>query len=449
MFFLKPNLSELYNRKKILLISPGVSPKTKTPLALRIPEIALSMIAAFTPPEYDVEIIEEELEVIDFDKECDLVGISCMTANAPRAYEVGTEFKKRGKTVVFGGMHPTVQPHEALKYGNAVVIGEAEGAWETLLKDYQNGELKPFYRNFQPDVTNYPLPRRDMTKKKGLFNVKPILTTRGCPYDCDFCCVPEFYGRKLRHMPPHRVVEDIITAGGKLFLFLDDNIIGHPKYAIELFREIAPLNIKWAGQASVSFVKNEELMKMAQKSGCGGLFFGVESVSTTQLKKMRKSIKDISHIEDAIKKVKDFGIHFHISMVFGFDDDTEAIFDETLEFLMRNKIGTGSYNILTPYPGTKIYKKFKEQGRLLTQDWRYYDHNTVVFKPKNMTPMQLAEGHLKMRQELYKFSSIVQRFPGNLNHPLLYLAMNIGGRAANKKIENSLHQRMEEILQQK
>lgn len=434
------------DKKKILLISPGVSPKTKTPGALRIPEIALAMIASFTPEKFIVEIIEEELEEINFDKECDLVGISCMTANAPRGYEVGREFKKRGKTVVFGGMHPTVMPEEALLHGDSVVVGEAEGAWEKLLEDFTNGALKSIYRNFQPDVSDYPLPRRDLTKGKGIFNVKPILTTRGCPYNCNFCCVPQFYGKKLRHIPTEKVVQDIIASKGKYFLFLDDNIIGHPKYAKSLFRDIAHLKIKWVGQASVSFVKDYELMRLARESGCHGLFFGVESVSTTTLNKMRKSLKEVSEIEEAIKKVKDMGIHFHASMVFGFDDDTEAVFDETLEFLMKNKIGTGSYNILTPYPGTEIYKQFEEEGRILTKDWSCYDHNTVVFKPKNMTPMQLAEGHLRMRQELYSFSSIIKRFSGNFDHPLLYLLMNLGNRAANNKLERRMYENMRKVL---
>ncbi len=432
--------------KKILLISPSVNSTRKTPKELRIPEISLAYIASFTPQEFNVEILEEEVEAIDFDKDCDLVGISCVTANAPRGYEVAAEFKKRGKTVVMGGMHPTVCPDEALQYADSVVIGEAEGAWEILLKDYTSGKIKPTYRNLKPDVSNYPLPRRDLSKGKTMFNIKPVVTTRGCPYNCDFCCVPEFFGRKLRHLDIDKVVEDLATAGSKNFLFLDDNIIGHPKYSIELFKAIKHLHIKWVGQASISFVKNTELMKTAAESGCVSLFFGLESVSKHQLDKLRKNPKDIFEVEEAIKKVRDIGILFHTSMVFGFDDDTESVFDDTLEFVLKNKVGSGSFNILTPYPGTQIYKKFKEEGRLITEDWRYYDHNTVVYKPKNLTPRQLAEGHLNFKKEFFKFGSILKRFSGSLNHPLLYWAMNMGGRKAHKILESSFEDRLSDIL---
>ncbi|MDH4128749.1 MAG: B12-binding domain-containing radical SAM protein [Spirochaetota bacterium] len=434
-------------KKKILLITPLATPEERTPKGLRIPEIALCIIASFTPEEhFDVEIIEEEIEDIDFNKECDIVGISCMTANANRAYYIGSEFKKRGKTVVYGGIHPTVLPNEALQHGNAVIVGEAEGVWEEFLKDYLNGNIKQIYRSYQPDVSNYPIPKRKMSKGKGIFNVQPILTTRGCPYDCNFCSVPEFYGKKLRHLPTEKVVADIKSSGANIFLFLDDNVIGHPPYAKDLFRAMIPLKIKWVGQASISFVQNEELMKLAQASGCGALFFGLESVSTSQLKKMRKSIKEISKVEDAIKRVKDLGIHFHASLVLGFDDDTEAVFEETLEFLMRNKIGTISCNILTPYPGTQIHRQFDAEKRLLTKNWNYYDHGTVVFKPKNMTPLQLAEGHNWVRREFYKFSSIARRLSGNLSHPLLYLAMNMGGRVTTKREFLALHGKMDIIM---
>jgi len=419
---------------KLLLVSPCQYENRRFSNSLRIPQISLNIIAALTPYHYEIKIVEEELEDVNFGEDCDIVGISSMTANAPRAYNIATEFKKRGKTVVMGGVHPTVLPHESIQYADAVVIGEAEDTWGILLRDFEQGKLQRFYTSNQPDVSLCPLPRRELSSKtKGLFNVMSVVTTRGCPYDCDFCCVPQFFGRKLRSLPVEKVVEDIIASKGKKFLFLDDNIIGYPKYAKELFKALIPLKIKWVGQASVSFVKDSELMKLAAESGCIVLFFGLESVSTSALSKMRKSIKDLTDNEEAIKKVRDYGIVFHASMVFGFDEDDKSIFDETLEFLMKNKIATVTFNILTPYPGTRIYDKFKEEGRLLTEEWHYYDHNTVVFKPKNMSPQELLEGHLYARKNFYKISSIVRRLSHCSTHPLLYTAMNIGFRKAIKE----------------
>lgn len=434
-------------KKKILLISPSMELSTKKiPKAIRIPEIALSMIAAITPDDFEVEIIEEEVEEIDFDKECDLIGISCMTANVMRAYEIATEFKKRGRTVTFGGIHPTLLPDEALQYGDSVVIGEAEGVWEQLLVDYQNGNLKPKYTNLNSDITNCPLPKRNLTKNKTFFNIKPVLTTKGCPYNCSFCCVPIVFGNKVRHIPINRVVEDIIASKERTFLFLDDNVIGHPKYAKELFRAIIPLKIQWVGQASISFVKDRELMKLAQESGCKGLFFGLETVTKSKLKKMRKNFNEISKIEDAIKKVNDLGILFHSSMVFGFDDDTEAVFDETLEFHMKNKIAAASFNILAPYPRTAIYNQFKEEGRLLTENWRFYNAENVVFKPKNMTPMALAEGYHRVKKEFYSLSSIGKRLMGNLNHPLIHTFVNLAYRTLVINNRTTWRERMSIII---
>ncbi len=434
------------DKKKILLVSPSMEPDKKYPKGLRIPEIALSIIAANTPEHYDVEIIEEEIDTVDFNVDCDLVGITSSTPTAFRAYELGREFKKRGKKVVYGGIHPTVLPDEALQYGDSVVIGEAEGAWQELLEDFENGGLKPKYHILQPDLSDYNPPKRKPPKDKSLFNALPIVTTRGCPYDCDFCCVPEFFGPKLRHVPIEKVCKDIESSNGKIFIFLDDNIIGHPKYAKALFRAIAPYKIKWVGQASISFVKDLELMKLAKESGCGALFFGVESVSTNQLETMRKTIKEIDKVEEAIKRVKDLGIHFHASMILGFDTDTEAIFDDTFEFLMRNKIGTATFNILTPYPGTRVYNRLKEENRILTNDWKYYDHCTVVFQPKNMSLMQLTEGYLRLKSEFYKVGNILKRLPWNLSHPLLNLAMSFSFRSSVKSQKTHFAERLNTLL---
>jgi radical SAM superfamily enzyme YgiQ (UPF0313 family) len=395
-----------------------------------IPQLALPIIAGLTPPEHEVRILEEELEPIDLEEDCDLVGISCMTSNASRAYALAHEYRKRGRKVVLGGVHPTLLPNEAAQHCDAVVVGEAEGVWEQVLADAEVGRLQKLYHQPYPSLDRYiSMGNRRKTRKR-LFDVVPVMTTRGCPYNCDFCCVHDIFGRRIRHVPVDNVVRDIGESGGKIFIFLDDNIIGDPVYAKRLFQAIRPLNIKWVGQASLSFIKDEEMMRLASRSGCRGLFFGLESVSQTQLNRMRKAIKDVEEIGEAVQKIKDFGIYFHASMILGFDSDTKDTFADTLDFLEKNRISSASINVLTPYPGTEVFRSFKEQGRLLTEDWRYYDHSTVVFQPKNMSPFELQAGRLWVMKQFSRMSSMLRRLPDHLDFPLLHLAMNLGFHAA-------------------
>ncbi len=412
---------------KILLISPRVDKETRTNKGLMMPQLALYILAGLTPAEHDVEVIEEETECVDLENDCDLVGISCMTANSSRAYELCHEFKKRGKTVILGGVHPSILPDEAMQYADSVVVGEAEGVWEKLILDFQNNNLQKKYHDPLPDLGKY-VPK-DFSKiiKRRLFHLLPIMTTRGCPYNCDFCCVSNIYGKEIRHIPIENVVRDIQESGGKNFMFLDDNIIGNPTYAKALFKAIKPLKIKWVGQASVSLlVRDDELMQLAAESGCKILFFGLESVSETQLKTMRKAIGKIDLLEKALKKIKKAGILIHASMVFGFDNDTKDTFDETVRFLVKNKVCSVSFNILTPYPGTKTYDDLKKENRLISTDWRYYDHNTVVFSPKNMTAYELQQGKIRAKKNFYTIYSVLNRFFGNLYSPILYFAINYG-----------------------
>jgi radical SAM superfamily enzyme YgiQ (UPF0313 family) len=412
---------------KILLISPTVDAEKRTNKGLMMPQLALYILEGLTPEEHEVHIVEEESGLVDMEQDCDLVGISCMTANAPRAYDLCKEFKKRGKTVLLGGVHPTILPEEALKHADCVVVGEAEGVWHKLLSDFQNNELKKRYHEPKPDLEKYV--RKDFKKilKNRLFKIIPVMTTRGCPYNCDFCCVTNLFGRKIRHIPIENVVSDILDSGAKNIMFLDDNIIGHPKYAKALFKAIKPLKVNWLGQASVSLlVADDELMQLAAESGCKAMFFGIESVSVDQLQTLRKALKEIEHLESALKKIKKMGILIHASMVFGFDNDTKEIFSETVEFLIKNKVSTVSFNVLTPYPGTKIYDELKSEGRLTTTDWKYYDHNTVVFKPKNMTPYELQLGKINARKKFYSVSSVLKRLSGNMYNPKLYIPLNYG-----------------------
>jgi radical SAM superfamily enzyme YgiQ (UPF0313 family) len=430
---------------RLLLVTPSREFGKKKIKAIKMPQLSLHILASLTPDDVDITVIDEEIREIDFSLDFDLVGISCMTTTANRSYQVSDLYRKRGSKVVLGGIHPTILPQEAIQHADAVVIGEAEGCWADVINDFRKRKLQKFYHVPEPDLSKYPFPRRDFHIDKALFNCVGLLTTRGCPYACEFCSVTDFYGRKIRHRPVSMVVEDIKQSSSKTFLILDDNVTGHPEYSKELFEALIPLGIRWIGQSSISLAKDKEMLKLCRLSGCGALFFGIESVSPSSLKGMKKALKSIEEIEDAIKIIQDNGIAFHPSVILGFDTDTKAIFDDTLEFLARTKLPTMDLHVLTPYPGTRIYERFKNQGRIISHDWNHYDHHTVVFQPKNMTPQELAEGYHYVKSEFYSFSSIIRHIPFllrvspiNLRRIVLFLLLNIAAKSLVKYTDTSL-----------
>jgi radical SAM superfamily enzyme YgiQ (UPF0313 family) len=422
---------------KILLLSPVQNPDARIPKAVRIPQVSLDLLKALTPAEHDVRIVEEETEAINLDEDCDLVGISCLTASAPRAYEMAAEFRRRGKKVVIGGIHPTILPDEAAWHADSVVVGEAESIWATVLEDAAKGTLAKRYDGLAGDLAGFPVIDLARDQRKSFVNLTPVMTTKGCPYSCDFCCVNAIYGSRMRHIPIPTVVESIRRSGRSTFLFLDDNIIGRKSYARELFQSLIPLNIRWVGQASISFADDAELMQLAARSGCYGLFVGLESVAPDTLSTMIKT-RSPEHSFGSIMKMRDAGIIFHASVVFGFDTDDERVFDNTLEFLLKAKVHSASINILTPYPGTRLHARLEEEGRLLTKDWRKYNHGTVVFRPKQMTVESLEENHIRVRKEFYGLSSILRRLPNNMSDPLVYLGMNAALRSTMKADRRAL-----------
>jgi len=430
---------------KLLLVSPFQRFGRKRLRVITIPQLSLHILASLTPNDVDITVVDEDIREIDFSSDFDLVGISCMTATANRSYQLSDMLRQRGSKVVLGGIHPTILPQEAIQHADAVVIGEAEGCWADVVDDFKRGRLQKFYHVPEPDLSTFPFPRRDFHLDKALFNCVGLVTTRGCPYACEFCSVTDFYGRKIRHRPVSMVVEDIKQSGSKTFLILDDNVTGHPEYSKELFEALIPLGIRWVGQSSISLAKDKDMMKLCRLSGCRALFIGLESVSLASLRGMKKTLKSIEETEEAIKIIQDNGIAFHPSIILGFDTDTKAIFDDTLEFLAKTKLPTMALNVLTPYPGTRIYRRFTEQGRLISHDWSHYDHHTVVFQPKNMTPQELAEGHHYVQSEFYSFSSILRHIPFlfrvspiNLGRIMLFLLVNIAGKGVVKYIDTAL-----------
>jgi radical SAM superfamily enzyme YgiQ (UPF0313 family) len=387
-----------------------------------MPQLSLGVIAALTPDDVELDQVEEEIEEIDFGKHYDLVGISCMTASARRAYELSAIFRKNGTPVVLGGIHPTVLPDEAQAYCDSVVVGEAEGCWATLISDFKSNRLKPRYRSFDFDLAGFPRPR--LNHNHTPFHVTPIFCTRGCPYNCEFCSVTGLFGRKFRHRRVQDIVAEVASRDSKKFFFLDDNITGDVRFATDLFTALSELKIRWVGQASIALAKNKPLLRLARRSGCAGLFVGLESVSAENLKKLRKTSGNVEEYRAAIKVFRDAGIFLQASLVFGFDDDDKSIFERTLDFLVKNRVPSATFNILTPYPGTAVYERFKREGRLLSENWQDYNHRTVVFRPKKLTPDELAEGFIWLGRNFYNKTSVFYRFFPNFRHPLLYLLLN-------------------------
>ena len=412
---------------KILLVSPVRDPHKFTNKGILIPQLALFILEGLTPKKHEVKIVEEEYMELDMDEECDVVAISILTSNAYRGYRIADAFREKGKIVVIGGIHPSLLPDEALEHANAVVIGEAEGVWEKILDDIESGNLQERYHEPNPDLDRY-IPKDFSTlDKKRMYNLVPLQTSRGCPYNCDFCCVTDIFGKKITLIPVKHIVRDIEESGARNFIFLDDNIIGNQKYARELFTALIPLKIRWVGQSSISFARNIEIMELAKKSGCKGLFIGLESVLETNTNKYKK-LKSLEDTQQSIKKMLKMGILIQASVIFGFDEDTHETFGETIKFLVKNRISLASINALTPYPGTRVFENFKETGRLLHEKWEYYDHHTVVFQPKNMTPLELQIGKIKAKSDFSKILSIAVRILGNLRMPAFYLAVNLGYR---------------------
>ena len=421
---------------RVKLVMPRLANQEFTLLPLN-----LAMLASLTPPEIDVSITDEAVERINFDEEIDLVGISYTTTVVPHAYEIAAEYRKRGVKVVLGGTHPTLIPQEAIKHGDSVCIGEAEGLWEEMLADFGRGGLKQFYRSKgYCSLKGLSTPRRDLFDAKHYPPIATIQTSRGCPFACNFCAVTTIFGHKYRLRSAEDVLSEIETLEDNYIFFLDDNIVGSPAYSRELFRALIPHNKRWIGQASTTVIKDPELLKLMAQSGCKGLFVGFESLLDENLKKSHKNHNDPKKYKEVARRLHDQGIAISGAFVFGLDDDDKSIFERTLEFAMDSELDTAQFNWLAPYPGTPIYDRLRAENRMIDNEWWLTGGGIgeVVFHPKKMSADELREGSRWVRRNFYSSSSILRRFFGksrlslnrlSLFDLLLYAKFNLGYRA--------------------
>ena len=425
---------------KILLITPCIEKyllepgeKPREVKLFRFSMLSVLTVAACTPGRHEVRIVDEHIEAVDFEEDADVVGISFMTAHAPRAYQLGEEFRRRGRIVVFGGFHPTFMPAEALQHCDAVVLGEAENTWPQLLEDIENHRLQRIYRSGQPvDLGTLQAVPRQLLKKNGYITINAVQVSRGCKNACEFCSVSSFYGKKQRFRPLDKVVAELENIPGMFVLFIDDNIAGDTQYASKLFRAMIPLRKKWISQASLKIADDEELVKLAARSGCCGLFVGLESINSRSLEEVEKGFNRTERYGESIKKLQDAGIGIETGLIFGFDHDEVSVFERTLDFLLKHNIDAIQVSALTPLPGTRLYEKMVREKRIIDTRWEHYDYRHVVFRPRNMAPEQLQNGVDWIIGEFYRTGNIARRVFNNFSKPNLFrnlfvtLPINIG-----------------------
>ncbi|KHE91224.1 MAG: hypothetical protein SCABRO_03075 [Candidatus Scalindua brodae] len=372
--------------------------------------MALPTIAALTPSDWDVEIHDARTTPVDYGKKVDLVGITSYTADITNACKIADGFRSRGVKVVMGGVHVSALPDEALQHADSVVVGEAEAVWKRLLRDCEKGELKKIYKaDTLIEMSGMAIPRRDLLDSSMYSSFYSVQATRGCPFNCEFCTVTAFFGQEFRVRPVEDVIEEIKGLNSKEFFFIDDNITGRAGFAKSLFKKLIPLNLKWGGQTTLNFAKDEELLSLYARSGGRYAFIGFETLSDENLRKISKSWNSPDGYREAIKRIHGVGINIVGSFIFGLDGDGPDVFERTFNFIMENKIDAAQFHILTPFPGTKLYDDMVKDGRISDSDWSKYHTGEVVFKPAKMTVRELQEGYWWIFHKTYEMKNILRR----------------------------------------
>jgi radical SAM superfamily enzyme YgiQ (UPF0313 family) len=413
-----------------------------------VASLSMGTLAALTPEGVDVAFSDDLVEKIRGDGELDgvdLVGITCSTKTAPRAYEIALICREKGIPVVMGGIHPTAVPEEALDHADAVVVGEAEETWPRLIDDFRRGNLDRTY--CQDDFTRpekIPMARRDFYNPKNYFPLDLVQATRGCPYLCDFCSVRRFFGGTYRYRPLDNIMAEVRTLPHKLILFADDNIVGHPGYSRKLLEALVPLKKRWVGQASLAGLENEDTVRLIAKSGCVGLLIGFESIAEENIRASRKFQNKPDQYMDIIDRLHRNGIAIWASFLFGLDHDDLGIFERSVRFAIDAKFFSTVFAIVNPYPGTVLYERLKNEGRLTSETWwlqRNQESLAPHFHPKGMGREELLEGWKWAWKEYYSFPSIIKRFqweyPPTLTNKVIHFPFNFFQRRfVRKKIIN-------------
>jgi radical SAM superfamily enzyme YgiQ (UPF0313 family) len=414
---------------KIKLIQPKMIQRPMdTKLKTRMsPSLGLLTLVNLTPKEHDLIIENENIEDIDFDESVDLVAVTVTVDVMNRAVEIAKEFQQRGITVVAGGIHITSDPESAVNSFDVIAVGMAERIWTRILKDKENNLLKKVYYDMESIMGREIVsPRYSSIDNNKYLYTNIISTSRGCPFQCDFCynsCKNML--KTYINRPIEDVIKDIKSLKTRHIMFIDDNFIGNHKWTKELLKEIRPLKLKWNAAVTANIGVMPELLDEMKESGCQSLFIGFESINNNSIKSVNKVQNSVNTYEKLVDEIHKRGIMINASFVFGLDEDDFSVFKNTLDWIVKNKIETVTSHILTPYPGTKLYSSLLEENRIIDFNLSNYNTAHVVYEPKNMTKEELYNGYIGIYKEIYSFKNIIKRLPNSKKQWIPFLAFNL------------------------
>ncbi len=400
------------------------------------PSLALTSIAATTPADWQVCYWDENL--LQGPPPCEpfpeVVGITVHLTFARRAYALARWYRSRGAIVILGGLHVTACAEEAAAHADAIAIGEGVQLWGQILNDIANDKLQPVYRgSYRKAYRDDPMPRRDLLPRHSFLTTSSVIATRGCHNRCGFC----YLATEGLHMPyqlrdVEQVTAEIQADGQPYTVFIDNNLGSRKDYLRQLCRALRPLQIIWSAAVTIDVTDDPSLVREMALAGCTGVFVGFESLGFGNLKASRKKTPPPKDYARRVAILHDNGIQANGSFVLGFDEDDKDVFLRTTDWIEENRLECATFHILTPYPGTPLFKQMEEEGRILHKNWDLYDTANVVFRPKRMSVEELAEGYVQCYQRLFSHRSIWRRRPSDWHAVLPYLAMSYLYKRSNR-----------------
>lgn len=379
------------------------------------PPLGLATLAAYLSPDDEIDLQDQHVETLNLNDNPDLVIIQVYITNAYRAYKIADHYKKQGAYVLLGGLHVTSLPEEAAPHADTIFLGPGEETFPQFLKDFKNKSPKKVYSSSIRTLDKIPPIRRDLIKRNRYLVPNSIVVTRGCPHHCNFCYKDAFFegGRSFYTQIVDDALAEIDRLQGRHLYFLDDHLLGNAKFASELFEEMKGMNRVFQGAATVDSVLRGNLIEKAAEAGLRSLFVGFETFSPANLKQSNKKQNLEKDYVKAVNRLHSLGIMINGSFVFGLDEDDKDVFKRTVDWGLKNSITTSTYHVLTPYPGTRLFKDMEQQGRILTKNWDLYDTRNVVYQTTNLTADELKNGYDWAYKEFYSWSNILK---ASLNH---------------------------------